>query len=173
MHDLSHYLHQMKNTAAKTVHSFNFNKDNTADARDNDDHDTAVVAEFINKNDAEATEVQNFFGYAINELIYETRTHAKQEKLENWYNDNNTLTEMDHCYWLAKSLRVLHEDAAKDDEYLQQFYPIFVASSNKGGLCLVAKHIFPFGKQLLCHICSYLSPKRLSSGDRNTCQRCI
>jgi len=63
---------------------------------------------------------------------------------------------------------VLHEDAAKDDEYLQQFYPIFVASSNKGGLCLVAKHIFPFGKQLLCNIRSYVSPKKLSSGDRNT-----
>ena len=78
------------------------------------------------------------------------------------------LTEKDHCYQLAKSLQVLHEDAATDQEYLQTYYPVFVASANKGGLCLVAKHIFPFGQKLLHNICSYVSSNVLSHGNRNT-----
>jgi len=127
-----------------------------------------IIDGFMNKCEKETTEVQNFFGYAINELISETRTNAKQEKLENLHHDNNMPTELDHCYRLAKSLRVLHQDAAKDHEYLQYFYPVFVASANKGGLCLVAKHIFPFGKELLCNIRSYVTPDKLSCGDRNT-----
>jgi len=75
----------MKSTNTKIVHPLNDNKNDMVDAGDNNEHDTAVVSEFMNRNDMEATEVQNFFGYAINELIYETMTHAKQEKLENWY----------------------------------------------------------------------------------------
>ena len=40
---------------------------------------------------------------------------------------------------------------------------MFVASANKDGLCLVAKHIFPFRQKLL-----HVSSNVLSHGNRNT-----
>jgi len=45
---------------------------------------------------------------------------------------------------------------------------LFIASANKGGLCLVAKHVFPFRQKLLHNIRSYVSSNVLSHGNRNT-----
>jgi len=91
------------------------------------------------KKEEEISEIQNFLGWAIKELIDDTRMKAIEEKLEG----NASLTEKDHCYQFARSLRIPHEEAMTDKEYLVKFYPVFVASYNKEGLCLVAKtHIF-------------------------------
>jgi len=117
------------------------------------------------KKEEEISEIQNFLGWAIKELIDDTRMKAIEEKLEGICYDNASLTEKDHCYQFAKSLRILHEEAMTDKEYLVKFYPVFVASYNKGGLCLVAKHIFPFGEALLHKICSYVTKEKLSQGD--------
>ncbi len=83
--------------------------------------------------DTEMSEIQNFLGWAIHELIYDTRTAAKQEKVEDQINDKNALTEKDYCYQMAKSMHILHQDAMQDKEYLVQYFPVFVASYNKGG----------------------------------------
>jgi len=118
------------------------------------------------KKEEEVSEIQNFLGWAIKELIDETRMKAVREKLEGICYDDSSLTEKDECYQFAKSLQVLHEEAVKDKEYLRNYYPIFVASYNKGGICLVAKHIFPFGEKLLHKIRSYVTKEKLTQGDQ-------
>jgi len=63
---------------------------------------------------------------------------------------------------------VLHQDAATDHEYLQYYYPVFVALTNKGGLCLVATHIFPFGGKTTLQHMHLRNTRQASHGDRNT-----
>ncbi len=69
------------------------------------------------KKEEEISEIQNFLGWAIKELIDDTRMKAIEEKLEGICYDNASLTEKDHCYQFAKSLRILHEEAMTDKEY--------------------------------------------------------
>jgi len=134
---------------------------------DNEVRTNMISPDFQCRIDTEMSEIQKFLGWAIHELINDTRTAAKQEKVEGQINDKDTLTEKDYCYQMAKSMRILHQDAVQDKEYLVQYYPVFVASYNKGGLCLVAKHMIPFGKHLLHNICDLVTRDKLSKGNCN------
>jgi len=128
---------------------------------------TMLASDILHRIDAEMSDIQKFLGWAIHELITDTRTAAQEEKIQGDINDNDTLTEKDYCYQIAKSMRILHHDAIQDSDYLMNYYPVFVASYNKGGLCLVAKHMIPFGKHLLQNICSLVTRDKLTRGDCN------
>jgi len=165
-HDLTMFLRSNSNPSfsqqetgiVQGLHSGSGSSTGNTDERNSD------AISFCYK-DQEISEIQNFMGWAIKELIDDTRMEAQEEKLEGVCYDIMKLTEKDHCYQMVKSMRILHQECVKDQEYLMKYYPIFVAAYNKGGLCLVAKHMFPFAQKMFQDIHSCVTREKLAQGD--------
>jgi len=109
----------------------------------------------------EDSEVQNFFGWAIKELIDFTKEHAcKQHVGEDeygWKHDKELL--------LIKSFHVLHHEVITDINYMANYYPPFYLAYNMGGLCLVSKLYFPLAKNVLQIIQTDSTYMKMKHGD--------
>jgi len=104
-------------------------------------------------------EVQRFFGWAIKESIDYWKDLVDKEHLvsdnDPTFDTTTHMTDMMKCLTVVRSMRCFHNKILFDDEYVQQYYPVGIASHNRGWLCLVAKPFFCVGEDLLFKIHSY------------------
>jgi hypothetical protein len=92
----------------------------------------------------ETYEVQQFVGWAIAKMIRQWRERA-------YAHVHNTLRSK-HILEIVMSMRVLHNEAIMDEDYLKTCYNPKVAMANQGGLALVSTPFFPWAKALLKRI---------------------
>jgi hypothetical protein len=89
------------------------------------------------KNPEISKHVNRFFGWAIFSL------RKKMERQDGDINDGNKKLR------LLELMRVLHHEAIVDEEYMADCYAESDQLRNKGGLTLVSKDFFGFGRELM------------------------
>ena len=105
------------------------------------------------------SEVNRFFGWAIFEAYMEYRDKADQDEdgtnspldMEESDDDNNDDHEEIHHNHPVEFIRQMilrHADAIQDPDYMNNCYDTVLMLKNNGGLTLVTKEYFNFGKAL-------------------------
>ena len=106
-------------------------------------------------------EVNGFFGYAIHSIM--------GKLLKDFHRGDNYEDEEKQCgsqetLVFVKSLRILHQDALNDSEYIYMgYYAPTNMMINLGGLTLVSAPYFTFAKTLMSRIRKLVSNDRISN----------
>jgi hypothetical protein len=111
--------------------------------------------------DEEKREVDGFLGYAISEI----REHWRKIHTKKLHEDDDDAFLSSVVEYLD-TMRCFHVDVVLDDEYMELCYSISHQMVNKGGLTLVSKDYFQFGKSLMAEIRRSFSCETAQSNDR-------
>jgi len=113
------------------------------------EHPSSIQHEVVKNNNKDEDEdkwhigeVQRFFGWAIKEAINYWKDKFNKEHL---ISENEMQAQMSNaykCLTVVRSMRCFHNEILFDEDYVRQYYPISIASQNRGWLCLVAKPFF-------------------------------
>ena len=110
----------------------------------------ASVAEL--KNVEENNEVNRFVGWAISSLMRRFKKHS---------------CNIDGTY-LSVLASMMMWEREMDDEYLEKYYDSNLALMNRGGLTLVHKHFFGWGRKLMAKIRSVYSLETIGRDPNNS-----
>ena len=105
--------------------------------------------------DEENSEVTNFVGWAMKEVLDQCREKWQDSESffyeeDNEDEDENTCENSDRKAVLhVKSMRLLHREAIKDAGHLQKYYAPIDQIRNRGGLFLLAPQYVPFGRMVM------------------------
>jgi hypothetical protein len=107
------------------------------------------------------SEVLGMVGYGVAKLIMKRKNACKEaeEIMDGSYTENEFVCHK--IYKFAKGMRIFHEDAIRDDEYVKKYYCHEMMIRNKGRLTLVSKKYFPFGLLLMQNIRKVVNEKTL------------
>lgn len=105
----------------------------------------------------EKREVNRFLGWAIFHLRRKLVQRRDRAIAKNWHSTEDVpgmISTLD-------SMRIFHNEAVTDEEYMRDCYSDFDLTDNDGWLSLVAKPFFSFGKELLSRIRSEINIKAI------------
>jgi hypothetical protein len=86
----------------------------------------------------EISEVQRYVGWAIQDCL--TKWRKKSDPGNNWQSTVETSSEI---VLVLEQMRLFHQEAMLDDDYVKEYYLDSEQIYNQGGLTLVAKAMFP------------------------------
>jgi hypothetical protein len=109
------------------------------------------------------SEVINFVGWAISDLLKQSRDKRKGEECkEDVSHDGSkkTKTQMlgNQSVQCLECMRILHQEAMEDSEYINKYYSPDAITRNQGGLALVSRPFIEWAENLMLVIrrtCTY------------------
>jgi hypothetical protein len=96
----------------------------------------------------EKREVNRFFGWAIFHLRRKLVRRRDRAIEKNWHSTEDVPRMISNL----DSMRIFHNEAVTDEEYMRDCYSDFDLTDNDGWLSLVSKPFFAFGKELMSRI---------------------
>jgi hypothetical protein len=111
-------------------------------------------------------EVNSFIGWAISDLIRKILRliGAWTSKDEGRREEEDAKAKKELSF--LKDLRWLHADAVLDKNYMRDCYSDQMMIQNNGGLALVDKHYFDFGKELMHLVSNAFTPMHIEKEGR-------